>query len=254
MDLATRHLTAAIAVHLALAAPLNAEEARVLPCRPTIACTAQIEATRVAVLEVGYLMRRLNGEVTQQSLPFLLKLSFNEWLQGQLGTNGPTVANGESHARFFDNAIGGAKARIFRSELTAISTSAAVSAPLPRQRGYVRSWDLLLVGYLSQGLPLGVVADFNVGLNLFRLDGAPIAQPWTALALNHDLPAGFAAMAEAYRFGGAAPVAPRDAGLLFAVSYNLTSCFVLDGGVDIGLLSDRTLSLFAGLSVSPGRL
>jgi hypothetical protein len=77
---------------LATAAP--AEEASVLPCRPTIACTAHIEAAGLLTLEAGYLLRKLDKGVTQRSMPFLFKLSFNDWLQGQLGSNGPTFADG----------------------------------------------------------------------------------------------------------------------------------------------------------------
>jgi hypothetical protein len=47
----------------------------------------------------------------------------------------------------------GIKARLFRRESTAISVSATLSAPLPAQPGYLRTWDALFVGYLSQNLP-----------------------------------------------------------------------------------------------------
>jgi hypothetical protein len=61
-------------------------------------------------------------------------------------------------------------------------------------------------------------------------------------------------MAEVYRFAGAQPVAPRDAGVLLAVSYNLATWLVLDGGADLGLASGRSLSAFAGLTFSPAHL
>lgn len=245
---------AAAALAAFAAAAARAEEPSVLPCRPTIACTAQIEEAGLLTLEAGYLLRKLDRDVTQHSVPFLLKLSFNGWLQGQLGSNGPTFAGGDAPARFHDDVTAGLKIRLLRRESTAISLSAALSAPLPAQRGYLRTWDALFTGYLSQALPLGATADLNLGLNLWRLDGTPIAQPWAALALNRGLLAGFTAMAEVYRFAGAQPVAPRDAGVLLAVSYNLTSLLVLDGGADLGLASGRSLSAFAGLTFSPAHL
>jgi hypothetical protein len=244
-----------LAAVLALtAAAAHAEDPSVLPCRPTIACTARIEAPGLLAVEAGYLLRKLDNGVTQHSVPFLLKLSFNGWLQGQLGSNGPTMTNGEVQYRFHDDLTLGMKARLLRSTSTTLSASATLSAPLPAQTGYLRTWDALLVGYLSQELPLGVSADFNLGLNLWRLDGSPLAQPWAALALNHDLAAGFTAMAEVYRFARAEPVAPRDAGLLSAISYSAASWLVLDGGADFGLSSGRSLSVFAGLTFSPARL
>jgi hypothetical protein len=59
---------------VALADPARAEsKTEVLPRRPTIACTAQIEAPGVLVMEAGYLRKDLAG-ATQHSVPFLLKL------------------------------------------------------------------------------------------------------------------------------------------------------------------------------------
>jgi len=237
-----------------LAAAARAKEGSVLPCRPTIACTAQIETAGLFILEAGYLLRKLDKQVTQHSVPFLLKLSFNDWLQGQLGSNGPTVTDGTLPARFHDDVTAGIKARLFRRESTAISVSATLSAPLPAQPGYLRTWDAFFVGYLSQNLPLGVSADFNVGLDLWRIDGSPIAQPWVSLALDRELPAGFTAMAEVYRFEGAQPVSARDAGVLLALSYNVARWLVLDGGADFGLLRERSLSIFADLTLSPAHL
>jgi len=45
---------------LLLAGAARAEEPTVLPCRPTIACTAQIETPGLLTLEAGYLLRKLD--------------------------------------------------------------------------------------------------------------------------------------------------------------------------------------------------
>jgi hypothetical protein len=120
---------------------------------PSVHPGPQIETAGLFTFEAGYLLRRLDKEVTQHSVPFLLKLSFNDWLQGQLGSNGPTFTDGTLPARFHDDVTAGIKARLFRRESTAISVSATLSAPLPAQPGYLRTWDALFVGYLSQNLP-----------------------------------------------------------------------------------------------------
>lgn len=237
-----------------VAAAVHAEDATVLPCRPTIACTAQIEVPGLLTVEAGYLLRKLDNAGSQQSVPFLFKLSANDWLQWQLGSNGPTFAGGSAPARFFDDVTLGAKVRLLRTSSTALSVSATLSAPLPAQTGYLRTWDVFFIGYLSQVLPAGFSADLNLGLNDWRLGDGALLQPWGALAVNHDLAAGFTAMAEIYRFGSADPVAPRDSGVLAALSYQAASWLVLDGGADLGIVSGRSFSIFAGVTFSPVRL
>ena len=226
----------------------------VLPCRPTIACTAQIEAPGVLVLETGYLRKYVGG--TQHSVPFLLKLSLDERLQLQLGSNGPTFADGSISQRFQDDLTLGAKLRLVRADETALSVSATASLPIPaRQTGYQKTFDLLLAALLSRELPLRVTADLNLGLDVWRLERAPLVQPWAALSLNHPLPLGLTGTAEIYRFRSALPVAARDAGVLFALAWQAADWLVLDGGGDLGLLSAaRSLSVFAGFTLTPARL
>lgn len=226
-----------------------------LPCRPTIACTAQIEAPGVLVLEAGYLRKDLAGG-TQHSVPFLLKLSLDERLQLQLGSNGPTFADGSISQRFHDDLTLGAKLRLLRTDETALSVSATASLPIPAlQTGYQKTYDMLLAALLSRELPLLVTADLNLGLNVWRLERAPLVQPWAALSLNHPLPLGLTGTAEIYRFRSALPVAARDAGVLFALAWQAADWLVLDGGGDLGLLSAaRSLSVFAGFTLTPARL
>ena len=241
---------------IALAVSLRVEgNTELLPCRPTIACTAQIEAPGVLVLEAGYLLKDLAGG-TQHSVPVLVKLSLDDRLQLQLGSNGPTFADGPIPQRFQDDLTLGAKLRLLRTDVTALSISATASLPIPlRQTGYLKTDDMLLAALLSRELPLGVTADLNLGLDLWRLERAPLVQPWAALSLNHPLPLGLTGTAEIYRFRSALPVATRDAGALFALAWQATDWLVLDGGGDLGLLPDvRSLSIFAGFTLTPARL
>src|SRR6266849_4753786 len=123
---------------IGLAVSLRVEgKTEVLPCRPTIACTAQIEAPGVLVLEAGYLRKDLAGG-TQHSVPFLLKLSLDERLQLQLGSNGPTFADGSIPQRFHDDLTLGAKLRLLHTDETALSVSATASLPIPVRRRAMR--------------------------------------------------------------------------------------------------------------------
>jgi hypothetical protein len=59
-------------------------------------------------------------------------------------------------------------------------------------------------------------------------------------------------MGEAYYFTDAAPVAPRDGGVLFAVSHSPRTWLVFDVGGDVGWFpSTRAYSVFVGASFIP---
>jgi hypothetical protein len=192
----TRSRVATAVSLIALAVSPRVEgETEVFPCRPTVACTAQIEAPGVLVLEAGYLRK------------------------------------------------------------TAFSISATASLPIPaRQTGYEKTYDLFLAALLSRELPLRVTADLNFGLDVWRLERAPLVRPWAALSLNHPLPLGLTGTAEIYRFWSAIPVAARDAGVLLALAWQAADWLVFDGGCDLGLLSaERSLSVFAGFTLTPVR-
>ncbi|HEX8952465.1 MAG TPA: hypothetical protein VF945_11505, partial [Polyangia bacterium] len=226
---------------------------KALPCRPTIACTADLVPPGVVELEVGYLYRRLGSGADQQSLPFLLKLTLAEWLQLQVGSNGATFASQPAPARFFDDVTVGLKLHLGDQDARtpSLSLSATASLPTPAARGYVRSYDAFFIAYVTKDLGW-LHADLNLGLNAWQLDTAPRAQPWAALALSTALPRGFGPMVELYYFADAAPIDPADGGLLVALSYQPRNWLVLDGGADVGLVrSTRAVSAFVGLTIIP---
>ncbi len=80
-----------------------------LPCRPTIACTADFVPPGVVELEMGYIYRRLGIGANQHSAPFLLKLTLADWVQLQFGSNGLTRASQPAPAFFFDDVTLGLK-------------------------------------------------------------------------------------------------------------------------------------------------
>jgi hypothetical protein len=233
------------------------DEDRVLPCRPTIACTADVVAPGTFEVETGYIYRRATTGDTQRALPVLFKLTLLPWLQVQAGSNGYTVADGSTPAHFLDDVTLGLKFHLLDQGriAPAVALSATVSLPtFTDQQGYLRTYDTFFIGYASKDLG-PIHADLNVGLNLWRLGPAPLPQGFGALALSADLVAPFGVMAEGYLFSNAAPVATRDGGLLFAFTHAPKRWLMFDLGGDVGTFpATRAYSVFVGLTVIPAVL
>ena len=118
----------------------------------------------------------------------------------------------------------------------------------------MRAYDALFTAHASKDLGR-VHADLNVGANLWRLEDHPLPQGFVALALSADLVAPFGAMAEGYLFSGAAPVAARDGGFLFAFTHAPRRWLMFDLGGDVGFFpATRRYSVFVGMSVVPAVL
>src|SRR5580700_10408329 len=106
MSLASRGAGTTALLALALvarpAAAVDAPDDRdpVLPCRPTIACTAEIVHPGTLELETGVLYRSLAGGERQWTTPTLFKLTVTNWLQLQLASNGYTVIHGDAPGRY----------------------------------------------------------------------------------------------------------------------------------------------------------
>jgi len=231
-------------------------DTQALPCRPTIACTADIVTPGALEIEAGVIYRRLAGDEKQLSDPFLVKLTVAKWLQLQVGSNGFTSEQGPTAAQYFDGVTLGAKFHLVDQSkwVPSLSASFAASVPSASHAGVVEYDDLLVIGYVSKDIgPLH--ADFNAGANRLAINAYPVTQPWVALALSTSLPRGFGLMIENYYFAPADPFASRDAGGLAAVSYNPISWLVFDAGADLGYVTEtRSFSLFAGMTIVPLRL
>jgi hypothetical protein len=260
-------VTSALALSTVILAPAPVHAAggpqdsdRVLPCRPTIACTAELVPPGTFEIEAGYLYRAATpgaGLATQRSSPVLLKLTVATWLQVQVGSNGFTVAQGDAPGRFFDDVTLGLKLHLLdqAGARPALSLSGTLSLPTPAgQQGYLRTYDALFIGYVSKDLG-PIHADLNVGANVWRLEDHPLPQGWTALALSMDLVAPFGVMAEGYYFSPAAPVATRDGGFLFAFTHAPRRWLMFDLGGDVGFFpATRAYSAFVGMTVIPAVL
>jgi hypothetical protein len=220
------------------------EDTRALPCRPTIACTADIVAPGIVEIEAGGQLKRA-PDATTVSTPLLLKLTLADWGQLQVGSGGLLYRSGFS----FDAVSAGLKLHVQdQTDLApSVSFSLAVGFPTAQQS---QGSAALLALYLTKDFGW-LHADFNIGLNLLRpeRDGHP--QAWSALALSVALPHGFGPMAELYGFSNAAPLAARDAGVLLALAWQPAHWLVIDAGVDIALIeATRQVNAFVGFTVT----
>jgi hypothetical protein len=230
---------------------------KTLPCRPTIACTADFVPPGTFELETGALFRSLGpaaSRTRQWSLPFLAKLTMARWIQLQLGSSGYTAARGAAPEAYFDDVVAGAKLHLLDQgdRAPSVSLSGSISVPTFRgQTGYIRTYDALFTAYVTKDFG-PVHADFNASFNAWRVDGVPLGQESAALALSANMPPPFGIMGEAYYFTDARPIAPRDGGFLFAFTHSPRSWLVFDVGADVGWFpSARAYSLFVGASVIP---
>jgi hypothetical protein len=230
-----------------------------LPCRPTIACTADLVRPGALEIESGYLFRRLGGASgeRQWTYPFLVKLTLDVPVQIQVGSNGYTAVRGPSPASFFDDALLGVKVHLHDQTPTTPSVSLSATASIPtfrHQEGFVPTYDALFTAYVTKDVG-PVHGDLNVGINVWQVDGgggAPLPQGFAALALSMNLAAPFGAMVEAYYFSGAAPIAERDGGLLVALSHSPKPWLMFDVGGDAGWFpSSRAYSVFFGMTIVP---
>jgi hypothetical protein len=246
-------IVAALTARASTAAAVSFLDDGALPCRPTIACTADLVPPGTFELEVGYLFRKLPDPVVHHSIPFLTKLTLTEWLQLQIGGNGLTFINSPVATQFVDDLIVGFKfhwADQKRYE-PSFSWSVALSLPLVDAPGYTRTYDLLTTIYFSKDFSR-LHADLNLGVDLWRLEGPTRIQPWASLALSVGLGRGFTVMVENYYFADAGPIAPPDGGFLAALAFAPRKWIVIDAGGDIGYFpSQRVFSVFAGVTIAP---
>jgi hypothetical protein len=231
-------------------------ETKSLPCRPTIACTADLVKPGLFELETGMLFRRL-GDARQWTFPFLAKLTLATFAQLQIGSSGYTSQVDAAPARYFDVVTGGLKLHLHdqTSVVPSVSLSGAVGLPVQvAEQGYSPSESLYATAYVTKDFGF-LHADLNLGLNDLGVDGGSRSQEWVALALSVPLPAPFGAMVESYYFTDAAPISSRDGGCLFALSLTPRPWLVFDFGGDVGYFpGTRAFSSFVGMTIVPVRL
>lgn len=226
-----------------------------LPCRPTIACTAEIVPAGNFEFELGVARRRgAIGAGATDSLPLLAKYSVTDHVQLQLGTNNVIVANPDGSSTTLDGVFGGPKVVLIDGEghVPTVAVSAFLGAPTRHDAGAtVSTYDAYVWGYASTDVA-GVHADLNLGIDILGLTDHPGAQGVAALSLSHDLAAGFGVMLEGYTFQGGGSHADHDAGILSGITYAPVPQIMFDLGGDVGLYRDtRRATLFAGVTFVP---
>ncbi len=229
--------------------PLVADVAHALPCRPTVACTADIVPEGSFELEGGFLSRKLDG-ARQITTPLLAKATVTARLQLQLGDNGLTFLRGGPRASYLDDVALGAKYHLVDQDRVRPSISLSLHALVPTfaAHGYLRTFDAVAIVYATKDFAW-LHADANAGLGVLRLDD-PLAQPFAALALSAPLAGPASVMVEGYAFARATPVAEHDGGLLFALALAPAPWLVVDVGGDAGAYpSVRAYAAFVGFTV-----
>jgi hypothetical protein len=222
------------------------------PCRPTVSCTADIAKPGALEIEAGALYAK-TGEPRLGVFPFLLKQTLTELVQLQVGSSGWSVVVGPPSAHWLDNVFFGPKLHLLDQGDIApsLALTAQLSVPTFRSEGYVRNDDAFFTAHASKDIGR-LHVDWNVGVDLWRVDDSPMVQEFTALALSTALPPPFGVALEGYYFTDAAPLAPRDGGLRGALSATIRSWLVVDAGGDAGFFpSTRAYSLFFGMTIIP---
>jgi hypothetical protein len=230
---------------------------RVLPCRPTVSCTADLVPPGALEIEAGYLARSISSGGFVHAQPFLAKLSLLERLQLQVGSNGKVITTGHvaSEARYLDDISIGLKPKLLDQTptLPSIAVSAALSIPSwDRHPDFPFAYDASFWGYVSKDIDI-FHFDLNGGLNVWEFDLSASYQPFVTLAMGAPLAGPFGAILEGYAFAdGGTRIAPKDTGILTGLTFAPEPWLMFDLGADAGALrQQRKWSLFTGLTVIP---
>jgi hypothetical protein len=189
----------------------------------------------------------------------LLKQTLTTLVQLQIGSNGYTVATGPSSAsqlRYLDNVFFGPKLHLRdqREAWPSLAVSVEASVPTFRAQGAPRDDDAFFTAFASKDVGW-LHIDWNVGVDVWRVEEEPAAQAFTAFALSASPLPPFGVAVEGYYFSDAAPLAPRDGGIRVALSVASRSWLVADVAGDVGFFpSTRAYSFFFGMTIIPAVL
>ena len=232
----------------------------VRPCRPTISCSADLVPPGAVEIELGYAPRSVRPGGWTHTEPVLLKLTLTRWLQAQVGGSGYVFTQGQvaKSLRYYDDVSFGFKTHVVdqTSVIPSVSASAALSVPsFQPPVEFPHAYDLGFWVYASKDIGK-VHLDLNGGANLWQFDHPDRSvQPFAALASSFSIVGPVGAMAETYVFASAGRIAPKDAGLLTALSYAPGPRVLFDAGVDTSFVqSTRLFTLFVGVTFVPVRL
>lgn len=240
---------------LAVTSRAGADPTQTLPCRPTIACTADIVPGGSFELEAGALLRTAAGMAATYSAPFLAKLSLTDWAQIQVGSAGPTWSDGQL---VMDVAVFAAKVRLMPQGAWAPSVSLSLGGAFgvtPGSQSYQPIEGVQAALYASRDIGRFHV-DVNVGYNGFTVSGSPVTHAyWAAVSTSVAWSSVFGTFHELYYFSPQVVGGGRDAGFLFGVTLSPSPSVMFDIGGDIALVqSTRTANAFFGVTFVTERL
>jgi hypothetical protein len=225
------------------------DEAKVLPCRPTISCIADIAPPGVLEVESGPQFSRDRRDDRTVAYPLLLKQTLTKRVQLQLGSNGATIVHGPLPARYFDSVYAGPKVLLHEQSrfVPALALTGQFAFPTAN-----RFTNLFFTGHASKDFGW-LHADANVGWNLWHLD-APHPQTWYALSFATTIHEPLGVALEAYRFSDARPAAPHDGGIRAVIALAFRQWALIDLGADAGFYpTTRAYTIFVGTTIAPVR-
>ena len=228
------------------------ESKRALPCRPTIACTADIVAPGDLEVESGINTKKQRDGITFTT-PLLVKYSLSHAVQFQLGGNMLDAVRTPLRTTYLDNVVGTLKMHIVdqSAKRPALALSGGLSVPTFRADGYNRAWDGVFIAYVTKDVGT-VHLDFNAGVNALAFDSVATGQGFVALAASTMLTEQFGLMGETYYFSDALPFTRHDAGFLFAFQHSPAPWLIFDVGGDVSYFpSTRHFSTFVGATFIP---
>jgi hypothetical protein len=241
-------------------------DVRVLPCRPTISCSADLVPPGAVEIEAGYAARFVRYRGFIHSEPVLVKLTLLDWLQAQAGSNGLLFTTGDVSRSlyYFDDFTFALKTHFVdqSSLVPSVAASAAVNVPsFDRSDTFPFAYDASFWGYASKDFgPPGeggsIHVDLNGGVNVWQFDiPQRSVQTFGTLAVSAALPLHLGVMGEVYGFTDAGRIAPKDGGLLMGLSYSPLPAMMFDAGGDVSVFpSTRKFTLFVGVTFIPFRL
>lgn len=232
-----------------------ADEAGVSPYRPSVSSPAQLPLAGQLELELGGLGAK-TGAARRSSLPYTLKLAFNEQWGVLLGGEAYVTARDEAGARV--HGVGDTTFVLKRAFLVDSATAFGLEADvkLPTAQDAIGSGkaDYTLNGIVSKDI---AVVHIDANLNLSRLGayelGSSRIQSGVSASFSMPVAAQWGATAELS--GTRRRGADHSAQLLLAATYNPSKRLAIDVGLARGLsAATPDWSLFGGLVLPLARL
>lgn len=223
-----------------------------MPCRPTIACTADLVPAGNFEVELGYGARR--AEALVHSGQVLLKYSLLDSLQFQLGTVGLFSAGPGTVAHAFDGLSPGLKWKFFEGStfVPMMSVSGHVDLPTSRESfASQQTVDLEAWVYFSKDLGR-LHGDLNFAVKVVDVT-RPQVQGLVANSWSTSLWGPFSVFTELYTTLGGSEALAKDGGWLSGLNISPLDNLIFDVGGDVGFYpGTRTFTLFAGVTFVPG--